>query len=244
MLRRNGRRPGNAEIHPAQLGEWIDIFREMGVWAERHTSPDLIAQLYAALARPVDSILLNLLDVDPTVCLNAALMAAESPAIRAGVDVIARLTGATQLWAAIDQQAPADWTRGFCSSNGVRAACKLVPLANPYPQNDPSLLVYALINRRLRPKHSPVEVGAIVLDAARGHGGGQRGAARRAHAHRAGCRPRPCAKTVPFSNRSNRHVHRNTSSRPGHAGRAMGQTSRRRCPAGCCCPKQRRHKRQ
>ena len=61
-------------------------------------------------------------------------------------------------------EAPPDrWRSGTPpdASLGVR----LTPVLNAYPQADPTLLVWALLSRRLRPGRMPPEAGAIVLDA-------------------------------------------------------------------------------
>ncbi|MBV8781034.1 MAG: 4Fe-4S dicluster domain-containing protein [Phycisphaerae bacterium] len=159
-------RPDLGEARPDRLGEWIDILREHGIWAARHTSPDLIGQCYAALARPVDTVLLNLLDVDPALPTNAALAATEPASLHAGADLISRIIGATRIWVAIDDQIPPDWLSKFNEPAESEVEWNFIPLVNDYPQSDPSLLLYALLNRRLAPMRSPVDAGTIVIDAA------------------------------------------------------------------------------
>ena len=43
---------------------------------------------------------------------------------------------------------------------------KVVELENDYPQADPALMMYTLLNRRMRPGRLPSELGAVLLDAA------------------------------------------------------------------------------
>jgi electron transport complex protein RnfC len=45
-----------------------------------------------------------------------------------------------------------------------KASIDIVPVLADYPQADPSLLVYTLLRRRLRPGRSPVEQGVLMLD--------------------------------------------------------------------------------
>jgi Na+-translocating ferredoxin:NAD+ oxidoreductase RnfC subunit len=161
-----------SEIPSSDLGSWIDRLRLAGVWADRWTSPDLLAQLTEALRRPIDSVICNVLDVDPTLPLNTSLAANHPEELLAGVTLLARLTSATRVMIAIDANAPIAWTTGVRNAAGSSGAnstradgLRLLPLINDYPQADPSLLLYALLNRRLRPSQLPAETGSIVVDA-------------------------------------------------------------------------------
>lgn len=147
-----------------QLIEWIERFRSAGIWANRRESPDLLAQLHHALRRPVDTILCSVLDADPSACLNAALAAWYGIELAAGVSLLARITGAGDAVVAIDSRAPAAWSKSLrhCAANSPR----IVPLVPDYPQSDPTLMLYTLLNRRLRPGRLPVEQGVIQIDAA------------------------------------------------------------------------------
>jgi len=46
-----------------------------------------------------------------------------------------------------------------------RASIEVVPVLADYPQADPTLLVYTLLRRKLRPGRLPVEKGVLILDA-------------------------------------------------------------------------------
>jgi ferredoxin len=157
------------EIKPSDLGMWIDRMRDGGIWVDRWTSPDLLGQLNACLRRPIDTIICNVLDVDPTVPLNAALAANHPVELLAGLALISRITSATRTWVVTDAKAPEEWFTPLQNppSDAPRpAGLRLVPVINDYPQADPSLLLYALLNRRLRPGRLPAELGALVLDSA------------------------------------------------------------------------------
>ncbi len=144
---------------------WIDRLRNLGVWADRWTSPDLLAQLHACLRRPIDTVVCNILDVDPALPLQA-MVAGQWPAeVMAGVATFASLTGAGRAWLAvsssIDESA---WTtlRSALSGTDVR----LVPLRNDFPRANPGLLMRELSDRPLRPGQLPPEQGVLMLDAA------------------------------------------------------------------------------
>lgn len=152
---------------PEKLPAQIDALRRAGVWADRWTSPDLLGQLHQCLRRPVDTVICNVLDADPSLPVNAASAEAFGAALVAGVGVLGRLVGAPRVWIAVDESyPPSRW-------DGVRDAAaeaandlRIVPLANDYPQADPSLLLYTLSHRKLRPGRLPTECGALLLDAA------------------------------------------------------------------------------
>ncbi len=160
---------GLAEVQTSDLGVWIDRLRDGGIWADRWTSPDLLGQLNSCLKRPIDTVICNLLDVDPTVPLNAALAANYPDELLAGLTVLGRITAAARSWIVTDVAAPSDWSgslRAPSPQGPAPAGLRVVPLVNVYPQADPSLLLYALLNRRLRPGRLPAELGVLVLDAA------------------------------------------------------------------------------
>lgn len=151
------------DISPAALGRWIDLLRDAGVWAARSGSPDLALQLQVALARPIDSLICSLLDSDPTLPLQAAVAAAHPAHLAAGLTLLARLTGAGQVFVVIDQSLPIEY---FQPLRAASTGARIVPIANDYPQADPTLLLYTLLDRRLRPGRLPAEQNALVLDAA------------------------------------------------------------------------------
>jgi ferredoxin len=160
---------GLAEIQSRDLGAWIDRMRDGGIWADRWTSPDLLGQLNLCLKRPIDTVICNLLDVDPTVPLNAALAANYPDQLEAGLTVLSRITAAPRTWIVTDAAAPPDWSAALRTpvpQSPGPAGLRVIPLVNDYPQADPSLLLYALLDRRLRPGRLPAELGVLVLDAA------------------------------------------------------------------------------
>lgn len=147
------------------LTTWIDRLRHAGVWAQRHNGPDLLGQLYQALRRPVDTVVCNVLDGEDAVELNLALARAYPLELIAGVRVLARTVKASRRRIAVDADAPrADVTRLGRLIGGDDIG--IIPLPNSYPQPDPTLLLYTLFKRRLRPGRLPPEQGVILLDAA------------------------------------------------------------------------------
>ena len=149
-----------------ELATWIDRLRQAGVWAERRNSPDLLAQLHQAIRRPCDTIICNALDAEEAVPLNASLARAFPAELIAGVRTLARALRATRRIVAMDADAPsADVGRLRRATEGDTAV-RFVPLSNSYPQADPTLMLYSLLNRRLRPGRLPAEAGALLLDAA------------------------------------------------------------------------------
>jgi electron transport complex protein RnfC len=147
-----------------QLSHWIDRLSAAGVAAHRRSSPDLLAQLFQVVRRPVDTVICNVLDADPAAVLNAQLLRGFAREIVAGTILVARLVNANQTWLAVHE-------RVSLSGSGVRrivrgTPAKIVTMANDYPQPDPTLLLYTLLGRRLRSGRLPVEQGCLVLDGA------------------------------------------------------------------------------
>jgi Na+-translocating ferredoxin:NAD+ oxidoreductase subunit C len=150
----------------ADLATWIDRLRDGGVWAERRNSPDLLAQLYQALRRPCDTVMCTVLDDEDAVPLNASL-AREFPAeLVTGVRMLARAARSSQRIIAMDAEAPSTDVQRLRRAAEGDTAVRFVPVANSYPQADPTLMLYTVLNRRLRPGRLPPEQGVILLDAA------------------------------------------------------------------------------
>lgn len=155
------------KVSPDQLGPWIDRLRNAGVWADRMSSPDLLAQLHQILRRPIDTIICNLVDHDPMLRTQAQVAARFSSVLVSGVSLLARLTSARNVWIAVEA--------GTAALGGIKwwvplrrelrkASIDIVPVLADYPQADPTLLIYTLLRRRLRPGRMPVEQGVLMLD--------------------------------------------------------------------------------
>jgi electron transport complex protein RnfC len=156
---------GLDNIGPRDLAAWIDRLRNGGVWAQRPSSPDLLAQLNRALRQPIDTIICNLLDDEPAMRLNGMLAARSGPMMLAGVGLLAKLIEARNLWLVAEAGTPAKWwstLRRLARKTGTQ----IIPVLNDYPRSDPSLLLYALQGRRLKPGRLPVEQKVLMLDAA------------------------------------------------------------------------------
>ena len=143
------------------LGDVLDRLGCAGVWADRKTSPDLVAQLQAATKRRVETVVCNLLEADGAP-LNAGLL------LTGAADVIA---GAVALAQALEARLQIVGDADVLSLLGpdVRRVkqqvnIRLVELTNDYPQADPTILVYMLTGRRLRPDHLPTEQGIVMID--------------------------------------------------------------------------------
>lgn len=164
-----------SRLKKEDFGGWIDRLRYAGVWADRWTSPDLLGQLHQCLRRPVDTVVCNVLDADPSHGVNRAMAEAYGTEVVAAVAAFARLTGAERVWAVVDAADPPARWEGMRKAAAAMGAneLRIVPLANDYPQADPTLLVYTLTRRKLRPGsgggvglHLPTEHGVLLLDAA------------------------------------------------------------------------------
>jgi electron transport complex protein RnfC len=152
-------------IAPVELGGWIDRLHRAGIVVDRHNSPDLLGQLTQGLRRPVDTVLCGVLDVDPHACLNIALAARYPLELAAGVIIVGQLTHARRAAIVTDARMPSSWFNGLrkaCVDTGIR----IEPVINDYPQADPTLMLYAMLGRRLRPGRLPTDLGVVLFDAA------------------------------------------------------------------------------
>jgi Na+-translocating ferredoxin:NAD+ oxidoreductase subunit C len=149
------------------LATLIERLAACGVGAARHDSPDLLAQLHVALKRPIDTVICSVLDADPAACVQSAWAAQHAEDIVAGASVVSRVCRATRRMIVLDDRAPSRWFSPLrMSARGASPGVKVIELENDYPQADPTLLMYTILNRRLKPQRLPAELGAILLDAA------------------------------------------------------------------------------
>jgi electron transport complex protein RnfC len=148
-----------------QLAAVIDSLRTSGVTADRWTSPDLLGQLEQTHKRPPDTVLCNTLDFDDALPLQETIARTFPFELVAGVALLATATRAKHatvcFGAQIDESSPRA-VKKAAHGTGVR----LERLVNDYPQPNPTLLLHALLNRRLRPGSLPTEAGVLLLDAA------------------------------------------------------------------------------
>ena len=90
-------------------------------------------------------------------------------------EVQQRIRDKRRTWLVTDSTAPNAWTaalRRLSRQHRVR----FIAMRNDYPQSDPTLLLYGLARRKLRPGRLPVEQGVLMLDAAAAIGDRKRGA--------------------------------------------------------------------
>jgi electron transport complex protein RnfC len=153
---------------PPDLPTLIDRLRECGVRANRACSPDLLAQLHEAVRRPIDTVLCSLMDAAGGSALSAVVLRTMGKELLAGLETIGRVTGASRAWLVADSNIINRASALVRKSGGGAAAAriKVVELENDYPQADPTLMLYALLGRKLRPGRLPTDVNTILLDGA------------------------------------------------------------------------------
>jgi electron transport complex protein RnfC len=145
--------------------KWIDRLQSAKVQAVRRNSPDLQQQLFQSMQRPIDTVVCTILDVDPSACLNSTIAARYPREIHAAVMLLLRITGASRAISVIDDRLPNNWL-GHLRRLTRKSGHRLVTLHNDYPQADPTILLYTLLSRRLRPGRLPSEQGVLLVDAA------------------------------------------------------------------------------
>jgi Na+-translocating ferredoxin:NAD+ oxidoreductase subunit C len=130
----------------------------------RHNSPDLNAQLEQARGKPVDAVICCALDSEPKLRLNAAVAARRAESVLKGVASLVEKTGAKRACVVVDDASPAAWVDPVYAA-ARRNKVSVFELPNSYPQADPTMLIYALMGRRLKPSSLPTEHGVVLVDA-------------------------------------------------------------------------------
>jgi electron transport complex protein RnfC len=144
---------------------WRALLIASGISIHRVTSPDLLGQLQQARQIQLDTIICSVLDTDPSVPFNATIAEAFTREMAAGIGLLARMTGASRVWITADPDRSSAW---FTTIQNLKQnpPPRLVPLRGDYPQTDPTLMLYTLLQRRLLPGKLPTEKKAMLLDAA------------------------------------------------------------------------------
>jgi electron transport complex protein RnfC len=136
-----------------------------GVWTDRRASPDLITQLTRAPKRHVDTIICSCIDHEPPLQPNTVFAAHFGHIIFAAIGLLKKAIGAKTALFVLDEACPPPFYEAlhhFAAEAGV----EITLLSARYPQADPTLLLYSLLARPLKPGFLPVEHGALVLDTA------------------------------------------------------------------------------
>jgi electron transport complex protein RnfC len=154
-----------AQPAPSDLADWRSRLIDAGVRPNRIASPDLSAQLAQASRSDIDTVICSVLDTDPSVPLNLSIAIAYADELAAGVKLLASLTSAGRIWVTADPARSVDWF-DTVETHVDRNGLKLVPLRGDYPQTDPTLMLYTLLQRRLPPGKMPTEKGVLLVDAA------------------------------------------------------------------------------
>ncbi len=153
----------------ADVSAWIALLGSAGVQADRVACPDLLGQLKQAGGEAgggkIDTLICSILDTDPSVSFNATLADAFTLEMAAGIDLLGKLTGAGRIWITADPEKSSSWFAGVVQ-HVQNPQPRLVPLRGDYPQTDPTLMLYTLLQRRLAPGRLPTEKKAMLIDAA------------------------------------------------------------------------------
>jgi len=151
--------------HPADVPTLIDRLRFCGVRSDRQCSPDLLAQLHDAVRRPIDTVICSLMDAAGGSALSAVVLRTMGKEMLAGLEAIGKASGAGRMWLVADTNI-INRASALVRKSGSGQRIKVIELENDYPQADPTLMLYALLARKLRPGRLPPEVNTILLDGA------------------------------------------------------------------------------
>jgi ferredoxin len=129
------------------------------------SAPRLLEQLRSCNQRKPNRLICSLLDGDTDLPLQGVLGLREPASIVRAVAMLRTLTGIRRAWLIADAGLPDEWTRQL-SKLAAEARLRCIFIRNDYPQSDPTLLLYTLLGRRLRPGMLPTEQGVLILDGA------------------------------------------------------------------------------
>ncbi|HEX4123099.1 MAG TPA: 4Fe-4S dicluster domain-containing protein [Tepidisphaeraceae bacterium] len=147
------------------LGAAIDRLRTGGVWADRWTCPDLLAQLHYCLRRPIDTAICGAIDLDPSAPLQWAIAQQWPEELAVGASLLGEWCATRQTWIVIPAAGDSP-TVAALREHTAHNDSRLVALREEYPQSNPTILIHQLTGRRLPPSELPVSAGILIFDAA------------------------------------------------------------------------------
>jgi electron transport complex protein RnfC len=172
------------------IADLITRLDQAGMSADRHGSPSLRDQLRRAGERSSDVVVCHFLEADPSLPLQIEWALSRPRQVRDGLLGLRRTLGAKRVLLAVAPRHLRRLERALRDPDSAIAplpsseagspdasrdveplqpaevqGLRLVPLANAYPQSDPSLLATTLLKRRLTPGALPASVGMFLLDA-------------------------------------------------------------------------------
>ena len=168
--------PYSLDVSPTDLPGWIARLELAACRADRPASPNLSAQLRSAARQPVETLLCHMLDPDPLLKVQDQWGLRHAEDLLTGLHLLKRLAGARQVLLVIDarqQRRIERRLRRAISTLQDVPIPTLRPVANTYPQSDPTLLAQTILNRRLAPDDLPTQAGMILLDAVAAVGVGE-----------------------------------------------------------------------
>ena len=168
--------PHALDVSTTDLPGWIARLELAACRADRPSSPNLSAQLRAVARHSADVVLCHMLDPDPLIKVQDQWGLRHAEDLLTGLHLLGRLAGARQVLLVIDarQQRRIErrLRRAVAALQDVPMPM-LRPLANTYPQSDPTLLTHTVLNRRLAPGELPTQAGVLLLDAVAAVGVGE-----------------------------------------------------------------------
>ena len=137
-------------ITPTDLAELIAQIEKEAMNFPIHSAPQLLEQLRSCQQAKPSRLICSLLDGDTDLPLQGVLGLREPAAIVQGVAMLRARTGISRAWLIVDAALPVEWTRQL-NKLADEARLRCIFIRNDYPQSDPTLLLYTLLDRRLRP---------------------------------------------------------------------------------------------
>lgn len=149
---------------PGGLSELIEQLESQKISFPQRSAPRFLDQLRDCVKRMPDRLICSLLDGDPDLPLEAVLGYRQPQRIVDALLMLRKVTGINRVWLIHDTALPAEWTREL-GRLASEARIRRIFIRNDYPQSDPTLLLYTLLGRRLRPGDLATRHGVLLLDA-------------------------------------------------------------------------------
>ncbi len=151
-------------IDTIDLDTLIDRTRQAGIGRIVRAAPPPGDLLSTARDRGVRHVIVNALESEPYLTATYRILFEHGHLVVSTADVIARLLGAHRAWLVLDRAN--SYQVGELRSLAHGTALRVLPLRDKYPQGSVPLLVRSVVGREVPYGGSPLDVGAVVLDAA------------------------------------------------------------------------------
>ncbi len=149
---------------PTDWRQLVERVREAGIAGTEPDGSDAAELLAEAGRRGVRHVIVSAMESEPYLTSAYRMLVENGGLLLRAADLVGRLLGTHRLWLAVDRAHARLARQLYAEARGL--SVRVQRLRNKYPQGAPPLLVRTIVRREIPYGGRPLDVSALVLDAA------------------------------------------------------------------------------